>query len=435
MHSKLYINKYLYPLILLLGLLICGLSVLNIEYSLWIVFSICFILVFTVFLKRRILQINEYRVLVLFCIIGFIVRLLLIVISTIYPILTISGDNSVYQAVGLEIANSWHEGHWSFDVNSEHFFYYVCNAVVYYIFGYFPSLLRIINSFIGVFAGINVYFIAKRLFDGNAARVAAFFTIFLPSMIFWQSMNLKESLVILLITLILKNIVLMESKLRLKVVFSTLAYIVLLTITRSYFGIFMGGIFCLYILVNNNLSFPKKLIFLTGIFIIAGIITYKAGMGFMGLKYVNKFSPQYVDLIRRSDYKGGSEVLQEISFKNYQDLMKFLPIGISYFLLSPFPWQAGGSFIQFMATGENMFWYIIYMFLPLGVFLCYKRNKNICTLLLLILSCLIAFYSISMGNMGLAYRYRCMLLPIFSIIAAPGFVKFTQKLSMASSKT
>lgn len=422
-------NKGLKNFIIISGLLGIPLlaAFLKDEYAMWITLFFILSSILWILIGRSTRDNSDFPIMMRWCIVAFTLRVGIVVTATIFPSLTLPSDALGYETKGLEIAQNWHSGNLSSELFTQQFLYYISNAITYYLFGFYPSLMRIFNSFLGVCAGINVYIVAKKVGGDKNGKIAAFMMLFFPSFIIWQTMNLKEALVIFLLTLIIKNLLIIKESCKIRYLVLCIIYTSLLTVTRSYLGIMMAGIIVLFYFYIGKLSTGKKVLIGTIIFSIIGVITYKAGMGLFGMQYIKSFNLASIDATRKSDYRGGSQILQNLSMATPTDLIKFLPVAMVYFIFSPFPWQVSGSFVQFFGAVENIFWYIIFIaFIP-GTFMIYKKDKVTAGLMLVILLPLTLFYSATMGNMGLSYRMRGQLLPMFFIIASFGFVDFIKR--------
>ncbi|MCR4436298.1 MAG: glycosyltransferase family 39 protein [Clostridiales bacterium] len=329
---------------------------------------------------------------------------------------------------GLKIAGGWANGHLLFNLPAAHFFYYAYNALVYYLFGFYPSVVRIFNCFFGVFTGINVYFISRKMFGDTTAKIAAFLTIFFPSTLFQQTMNMKEALVTFLLTLIIKKLIDLKNQYEIKSFIIAIVSVFLLITTRDYAGIFMGFVVCAYFLFTVKISPLKKIVIFLIIFAMVGLISYKIGLGPFGIDYIKKYNLAYIDHLRKGEYQGGSEVLQDMSISTIPGLLKFIPIAFLYFMFSPFPWQLTGSLIQFFSSMENIIWYVLFAFFPSGIWAAFKKEKRINTVLVTVLLGFTSLYTLQMANMGLANRMKGQLLPIFFIFIALGIAQFHKKM-------
>ncbi|MCX8130844.1 MAG: hypothetical protein N3I35_12170 [Clostridia bacterium] len=368
---------------------------------------------------------KEIDFLSLISIIGLVLRILSVIINSVYPVLYLS-DAQTYEQEGMKIVEEWRNGNLFFTSPSEHFFYYTYNAIIYFLFGFHPSIVNIVNSFLGVAAALNIYVICNRMFGYKAAKVSLILCLFFPSLVVWQILNLKEAMVVFLLTAIIRNLYYVQKQIRARTIVSLAIYVVVLTITRSYAGIFMACVVCVYFLIALRVTVMKKVAVSFAMVAAMGIVTYKAGMGFFGWEFLKYYNLDTLDLFRNTRYRGGSEVLLDMHINTLSGLLKFLPVAFLYFMFSPFPWQFGGTMLQMAGALENILWYILFFIFTLpGIYytLKLKKDRLFSSVLILILMAFTGLYCLQMGNMGFAYRMRGQLLPIYFIFASYGFVQ------------
>ena len=416
------LNKYFFIVILLVSVV---LPFVGYEYSLLLCMFIILCCLLYLYLRHKTDDSDETSFLTKVCLVGFLIRFMLAIIFSAknmsFP------DSYAYESYGLSISQEWKMGNFNNNYPATHFLYYAYNALFYYLFGFFPSIVRLFNAFLGILAGINVYTIAKQISGKATARLTVVLTIFFPSIIMWQVFNLKESLVVFLLTLIIKQLILYRENFNIGMLILTLFYSLLLTLTRVYSGVFMSIVIIIFFLAFGNLSKTKRYAIILVSLVLIGVLTYKSGVGLFGYKYAQGYDISYINNSRIVEYRGGSEVLMDEDTSTLGSLIKFTPLGYLYFLFSPFPWQVDGSMLQFASLLENILWYVLFLAFPFGVYAAYKKQKVACFLLLIILFAFTGFYSIQMGNMGLAYRMRGQLLPIFFIFISIGIGELNRR--------
>jgi hypothetical protein len=103
-----------------------------------------------------------------------------------------------------------------------------------------------------------------------------------------------------------------------------------------------------------------------------------------------------------------------------------IPVGFTYLLLAPFPWQLG-SLRQVMVLPEMVVWWFAIPLLVLGAWFTLKHRIREIAPILIFTSLLTLTYSIVQGNVGTAYRQRAQLLVFYFIFVAVGFVLVQEK--------
>ncbi|MCX7747173.1 MAG: hypothetical protein N2645_09825 [Clostridia bacterium] len=421
--------------IIICFLIAIAIPFINVEYSLWIIAFIVSIVFLKAYLKKNNLIEKEYEFILYVSLVAFSVRMLIVILYSIFPAFEMDSDAGRYEMRAMLIIDEWNRGNFAFKMQDGHFFYSFLNAISFYIFGYYPSMLKIFNSFLGILIGINIYLSIRKLFGNPSAKIGMAISVFFPSLIFWQTTNLKEALVVFLLTEIIKRIIFMKDKCSIKYFIVTILYVLLLTVTRNYAGIFMGLVVCIYFLLVSSYSKPVKLIILLSALLAFSAVTYKMGIGIFGIKLLKVYSLSFLNHIRTLSYTGGSLVLADIPSDTPIRLLKFLPIGFVYFMFSPFPWHLDGSMAIFISILENLIWYLIFGLFVKGLSMSLKRHTKIVLCLILSLSGFVFLYSATMGNMGLAYRMKMQLLPIFLIFSSYAAASINNKWrSMVESK-
>ena len=367
--------KYAYISLLLLFITAAvSVAYYNTQYFIWLVMFTGINCLLLLYLRHKLADTGEFRFVALICVSGFIIRFLITIVCVIYPGLTLPSDALLYEKKALEIVDGWKTGQIPEDIFTHHYFYYIYNAAIYYIVGFYPSIIRILNGLYGILAALNLFFAVRRISGSATAKIAVTLLVFYPSLIFWQTLNLKEGMVMLFFCIIINCLSLLKVKPGLKVLGTAILFSVLLAITRSYFGIFMGGVAGVYFIFCSRIGIKTKIAVVSTLTGVLGYVTHHAGMGFMGIKYLNYYNLERIDKVRRLYYLGGSQVLDNIHLNNPASLIRYMPLTMFYFLFSPFPWQTAGSMVQSMAALENLIWYPLFAAFMIGAVQAYKKE-------------------------------------------------------------
>ena len=97
----------------------------------------------------------------------------------------------------------------------------------------------------------------------------------------------------------------------------------------------------------------------------------------------------------------------------------FLPIGLVYFLLAPFPWSVT-TVLQQVTLPESLVWYVLFLCVLRGAWLALRHDPRAYTVLVSVLGIVTFSYALVEGNVGTAYRHRAQVLPLFFVLAAVG---------------
>ncbi len=295
--------------------------------------------------------------------------------------------------------------------------YSYLGSFIYYIFGSSMLLMKLFNSFIGMLLVLNVYRITHLFSNKKTALISSALIAFWPSVAFWASQNLRDSLMVLSISHVIyffiKGKVSKEKKYFAFIVFPLIGCLLF----RYYIGIIITTILLIILLlqlakVNNYLRIFSYLILITL-------------FGFM-LKILMEYIPSIIALFNfRRNYlaAGGSAFLTNVQYSNFGQMLLFIPFGLVYFLFSPFPGSAD-NIMQLFSSLENIIFYIIFLFAIGGMYKLIKDKKFKLTYFLSIIILSISlFYSVIEANIGTAYRHKMQIVPFIIIFASYYFSK------------
>lgn len=356
-------------------------------------------------------------------IIALLVRLLFIVVTHSFDTGFINyvknSDAIYYEYLGKMISSAWHEGR-SLAVPPGNYGYFYWNGFFYYLVGFKPDLIRILNSITSVCIAFNLYFISLKLSGARAAKISFVLAAFFPSAILWSTLNLKDSLIVFLITIIVKeNLELMENfKLR-KVVLMSLFLMALVSL-RFYVGILLA--LCItfsYIFTATKFLWWQRFAYTLTILLIAGLTLQQMGYGFLGTDYVLSQGVDTIGEQRQKAAYGNAVFAEDAVFDSYGSALKYLPVGIFYFLFGPLPWQSVGP-LRIITVPEMLFLYFTYVYFIAGLRNLWRKQRGACSFLLIVIICFGLIYSLGSSNMGGLYRVRLQVIMIAFILISNG---------------
>lgn len=393
------------------------------DYLYLLIFSCLFAVVIYKTMNKYPLE--ERKILLFICILSFLIRVLIVLIAIIHPSISAQSDAAVYEAIGLKNAENWRNGIIKINIADENFSYYLINALVYFVFGFHPVILKIMNSLFGILAAINIYNLGKSVKGVNTARIASMLLAFYPSLIYYSALNLKDTLILFLITLIILDLIKIIEVIRIKTVIRIFLTISVLLSLRFYIGIFAILIFFCVFALFVRISLKKKIGILVGLVLFMGALLYKFGYGIFGIDLFKRFNLEVINDYRRilkEQYSTAkSNIFLDVNLNTAWEVLKFIPLGFIYFMFSPFPWESRGV-LQLATVPENIVWYVLVIFFSWRGIIYLLKKENIRRGLVLFVFCaiIIAFYSLTMANIGIAYRMKFQVLPFFFLFIAIG---------------
>ncbi len=352
---------------------------------------------------------------------AFLIRVLFILATHAFDNPFLTADGITYGKIGNEIAQAWQSGD-SYVINKNNFGYYYFNAVIYYITGYYPDAVRLVNSVIAIGAALNLYFVSLWLSGRAAARCTFALTAFFPSFIVWSALNLKESLCIFLISFIVKKVLELMRQFHLgKLLFIALALLFLVTL-RFYVGILIG--ICIafsFIFTATRFKWNKRLVYTLLLVLVAGITLHQMGYGFLGGDYVASQNLETIAQQHNAGAIGESAYSEGVSFDSWSGAIKYFPVGLFYFAFGPLPWQPGGM-LKVISLPEMFMLYILYLFVLPGIYNLWRLRRGECLFLLILIAGFTAVYALSGSNMGGIYRVRFQVLSLLFVFISHGML-------------
>ena len=364
-------------------------------------------------------------------IVGFLVRVLLaFLIHPFSEALNLEWDAAGYEQLGWKIAQVWRSGRLASltDVlGSWHPspLYIYFNALIYTVLGHNLLAVRVINSFLGTLTGTLTYFIAKRSYDFKVAKIALVLTTFFPSMVFWSTQNLKDTMVVFLVCLIVwAYLKLRDEGFNLFYILFLVVCPLALTQVRPAMAIAMVLLPIAAFFLLGGKRFQRGIVMGTLLIIILGLIFWYLGYGFLGSHQIRGFADLGVlQSLRRYRAVGGSAFGGQTDVSTIADLLRSLPESLIAFLLRPWPWEAR-SLWGAATVPEVIGWYILFPCLLIGLVHAIRTRWRTD----FILWGYVVFGTLGAapqyGNLGTAYRHRMQLLPFYLIFAALGIALY-----------
>jgi 4-amino-4-deoxy-L-arabinose transferase-like glycosyltransferase len=352
---------------------------------------------------------------------ALLLRISLAVVFVAFPATRVFHEDAAgTELVGDVLASYWRgEGPPWRPPDSNYGFHYLAGAV-YYVFGRFQANVSCFNSILGTLLALFVYRLAAQLFHVLVARRAALLVAFLPSMVLWGSMALKDVAVTFFIVISLSSCVALKRKVTPMAMLGTFMPLLLIQTMRFYIVYFVGFAIVVALVLDRGsryLTGAYRQIFLLGAF--AGLFLM------LGLADRAESDAQYLSLEYAAQYRRGMSATAASGFDADVDIsqpgsaLAYLPIGLAHLLLAPFPWQMT-SLRPLVAAPETIFWWTLFPATIRGMVFS-LRNRFGATIPVVVFSgTLSAVYSLIHGNIGSAFRQRAQILVFLLIFSALG---------------
>jgi hypothetical protein len=287
-------------------------------------------------------------------------------------------------------------------------------------------IVSVINSFAGSILVITVYRIAKKLFDFQTAKVAAVLTTFWLSIVLFSAGTSKEMLVISIEWTVLYLAIRNPKGLSQKDVITAAALMLVLYTLRFYAFYMCAAALFFRAIITNSKNYVRNSVL--GFILVATLLVFLNASGAINKDFERlDIQSQVIDAWRvnvATSTGSGTDIYSE-----YKDnSLAAIPIAIIYFFFAPFPWELfSGSLRSSFAAAEN----IVIIFLFAIGFTSIKTlfRERFYQLLPIIVFCVLyaGLQIWGLSNVGLAWRHRQTIMPLFFLLAALSLTKNFRK--------
>jgi 4-amino-4-deoxy-L-arabinose transferase-like glycosyltransferase len=351
---------------------------------------------------------------------GFLVRaaLALLLELTGYSRL-LAPDEETYASSGLGLALYWAGDlllePWRFRTQQPLGYFYI-NAVFFYVFGQSELPLKLTNALLGALTGRYIYFIARELFGAAVARRSALYAAFFPSLMLWSAVNIRDVWVILLILFVSwKSLQVVKGR-SVTALVAVVGAVYALTFLRDYlfFVVALPPLVAFLIGGRGNLGRNFLVSLLAGL----GLVVL-FHQGAVSERAVSHLSLEAMSRVRQDMATGGSAFHDNVDISTPAKALAFLPLGIAYFLFSPFPWQLTST-LKLFSLPEMLLIYALAPAMLRGLRHAVRTRFREALQVLLLTALLTVSYALGEGNVGTLYRHRAQAMPFYLMFAAVG---------------
>jgi 4-amino-4-deoxy-L-arabinose transferase-like glycosyltransferase len=349
-----------------------------------------------------------------------------------------AGDSWTYDFFGYALSRAWsgqmqyadwllsHTG----QLGMNGMYYWV--AAIYTIFGRSEFLAAAIQSAITSLIPVFTYKTTLLVYDSReAARRAALATAFLPSMVIWSSLLLKDALIVFLICLTVYCSLKAQIQSKLQYLFPGMLGLLLIFPLRGYVFYFLLLAVIGALLISHFGRGAGLGVFLAHMAVLLAILIVLFALDFdriaaqqLNTDLLETVQRSRIDLARTA--QSGFDPNADVG--SLSGAIRYMPKGIAYLLFSPFPWQAG-SMRSRLALPETLLWYCLFPFCLAGMFYTVKQHLRRALVIILFLIQLTCFYGIFVGNVGTAHRQRTQVFVFYLIFTAVGFTQWRSRKS------
>ncbi len=383
-------------------------------------------------------QLEDRKFLMRVFIAGFLAR---VVMGTLIYIfhweVFFGGDAVTYDGLGYALQNVW-SGNVVYQRAIDDFYrggassgwgmMYVV-AAIYKVVGRNPLATQYINCVLGAATAPLAYMITAEIFPNRrVARASALLTAFFPSLIIWSCQGLKDGPIVFLLVLSMLAILKLGDRFTVRYLGALALCLVGLLTLRFYvfYIVALAGV-AAFVLGRRRLtaqSFVRQLIVIT---LVSFALAYFGVSRYATQQFEVYGSGQQLQRMRLDAAQSAESGFgRDVDVSTTSGAISAIPIGMTYLLLAPFPWQLG-SFRQMLTLPEMVVWWLSIPLLVLGAWFTIRHRLREIAPILIFTSLLTLTYSIVQGNVGTAYRQRAQLLAFYLIFVAVGYVLMKEK--------
>ena len=297
------------------------------------------------------------------------------------------------------------------------------------VFGVSPMLPEAVTITVNVTVIIAIYLICRQIGAvRNAARAAAVFGAFLPSLMFWSTQNVKDPVTAAGVTWAALAVISISQRAR-SGDFALLSGATFLTVVyRPYVGFMLimgqllGGLMTVKLprTALGSVSRISMLVVMVPLILYAGLREMEQTYGGVDLHWAIEQYTEFHEAASQRPGARGSEYEIPLTADTPTQAIMQLPIRILLLLLTPIPLFPGGL-TKLMMYPEMWF---IYLFLVprfgTGVCEAWRKNRPALILLLMVIAPMISGYALKTSVSGEAFRMRVQFLPVLLVFAGVG---------------
>ena len=346
------------------------------------------------------------------------------------------GDAYTYDYLGGVLTQFW-KGNLSYAYYNDALGFYVQRnwgmpytvGAIYMVVGRNMLAVQFFNAVVGAATAPVIFLCARHIFQNiRVARLATLFVAFFPSLVLWSSQGLKDGPIVFLLALTMLATLKLGEKVSMK--YGALLVFALYGLLCFRFYIFymaaaaVGGAFLIGMRRQTTRSLLRQF---------AVVLALGVGLTYLGvLQTAGSQVDTYADFetIQRSrrdlSRRANSGFGQDVDVSTATGAISAVPLGLTYLLFAPFPWQLA-SLRQLITLPEMILWWVSFPLLVTGIWFTVSYRLRQALPILIFTSMLTLAYSIFQGNVGTAYRQRSQILVFYFIFVAVGAILMREK--------
>jgi hypothetical protein len=294
--------------------------------------------------------------------------------------------------------------------------YYYIVAALYYVFGAWPVVPKLVNAVVGTFSVRLAHDVSLGMTGNPAVALrTALYTAFFPSLVLWSVLNIRDCWVVMLILLICREAMALQEGLRLRPVALLAAAILIVMQFREYIFFAVAAPAVVSFLVRNRAHVARNV----ALGMLVAAVAIYADRAQDSNRRIRSLDLETMQELRQGAAVGGSRFEPGADISTPAKALAFLPKGLAFFMLAPFPWTVT-NLRQILTLPEMLFFYSLLPAMARGIAILVRRHLARSMMVLLITAGLTFGYALAEANAGMAYRHRAQVLVFYLAFAAVG---------------
>ncbi|HEX8723368.1 MAG TPA: glycosyltransferase family 39 protein, partial [Pyrinomonadaceae bacterium] len=291
------------------------------------------------------------------------------------------GDAVTYDYRGWALLEYWRGGMRHEDFERYLSFYLYRNwgmpymvAGVYWLVGRNVLAVQYLNALLGAATAPVIFLCARHIFQNlRVAKVAALFVAFFPSLILWSSQALKDGpIVFLLAAAMLATLRLGERLSAQYLAVLLFALYGLLSLRFYVFYVTLAAVLCAFV-IGMRPQKTTSLVRQFAVIMVLGLaLTYLGVLRTASVQFETYGNLQVLQN-SRSDLvqSAASGFGQDVDVSTTEGALSAIPVGATYLLFAPFPWQVA-NLRQSITIPEMVVWWASFPLLVVGIWFTVK---------------------------------------------------------------
>ncbi len=370
--------------------------------------------------------------------IGLILRAVLAGVTYSYSLQEFfGGDSTTYDMAGYELYNRWFNIE---NLSGTYYEFFASRAAasgwgmaylvagIYSVTGRNTFAVQLFNSVLGAATACLIYKCAKSIFNSSrVAKIAAILVAGFPSLVLWSSQGLKDGIICFLLALAVNAVFALQKK------FSYANVVILLLSLFSIYALRFYIFFAFVVAVLGSFFIGAQKSAASIMRQVIILVVLSLGLTYLGIldsarKNLDAFGNLEQLNRSRTDQANSAEsgFGKDIDVSTSEGAFGALPVGLTYIMLAPFPWQVT-NFRQTITLPEVFFWWTLIPFMFVGIFYSVRHRFRESISVLLFTLLLTFSYALFQGNVGTAYRMRAQMQIFYFIFVAAGIVLWLER--------